>query len=99
MNKSRINQPSDSAETNASTRINVFGFCDLADIGGEKYAASPNVGMLDLVAGLEWVRENIAQFGGDPGNVMIFGEQAAGQISAPAESLPAWRQSRPRRPN
>ena len=59
-------------------RLNIFGYLHLGDIGGEKYAASGNAGMLDLVAGLEWVRDNIAQFGGDPGNVMIFGESGGG---------------------
>jgi para-nitrobenzyl esterase len=59
-------------------RLNIFGYLHLADIGGEKYAASGNAGMLDLVAGLQWVRDNIARFGGDPGNVMIFGESGGG---------------------
>jgi para-nitrobenzyl esterase len=59
-------------------RLNLFGYFHLADIGGEKYAASGNAGMLDLVAGLQWVRDNIERFGGDPGNVMIFGESGGG---------------------
>jgi len=59
-------------------RLNVFGACHLADVGGEKYAASGNAGMLDLVAGLQWAHDNIAFFGGDPGNVMIFGESGGG---------------------
>ena len=50
-------------------RLNVFGYLHLGDIGGEKYAASGNAGMLDLVAGLEWVRDNAEAFGGDPHNV------------------------------
>jgi para-nitrobenzyl esterase len=41
-------------------------------VGGEKFAASGNVGMLDIVAAMEWIRDNIANFGGDPGNVSIF---------------------------
>jgi para-nitrobenzyl esterase len=45
---------------------------------GEKWAASPNVGMLDIVAALEWVRDNISNFGGDPGKVMIFGQSGGG---------------------
>jgi para-nitrobenzyl esterase len=59
-------------------RLNVFGFLNLAEIGGERYAASGNVGMLDNVAVLEWVRDNIANFGGDPGNVMIYGQSGGG---------------------
>ena len=59
-------------------RLNVFGFLDLAEVGGEAFAQSGNVGMLDLVAALGWVRDNIAAFGGDPGNVTVFGESGGG---------------------
>ena len=55
-------------------RLNAFGYLYLADLGGAKYANSSNVGMLDIVAALEWVRGNIANFGGDPANVTIFGQ-------------------------
>jgi para-nitrobenzyl esterase len=59
-------------------RLGAFGFLNLAEIGGEKYAASANVGLLDIVLALEWVRDNIASFGGDPKNVMIFGQSGGG---------------------
>jgi para-nitrobenzyl esterase len=59
-------------------RLNIFGFLHLAEIGGERYAHSGNAGVLDLVAALEWVRDNIGKFGGDPGNVTIFGESGGG---------------------
>ena len=59
-------------------RLNVFGYLYLGAIGGEKYADSGNAGMLDIVLALEWVRDNIARFGGDPGNVTIFGESGGG---------------------
>src|SRR5580658_4378923 len=59
-------------------RLNSFGFLYLADIGGEKYAHASNAGMLDAVAALEWVRDNIANFGGDPANVTIFGQSGGG---------------------
>lgn len=63
-------------------RLNIFGYLYLAEIGGEKYANASNVGMLDIVAALEWVRDNIAAFGGDPGNVTIFGQSGgAGKVS------------------
>jgi para-nitrobenzyl esterase len=63
-------------------RLNVFGYLYLADLGGEKYARSSNIGMLDIVASLEWVRDNIADFGGDPGNVTVFGQSGgAGKVS------------------
>ena len=58
-------------------RLNVLGFLDLSAFG-EKYAASGNVGLLDLVAALQWVKENIAHFGGDAGNVTIFGQSGGG---------------------
>jgi para-nitrobenzyl esterase len=62
-------------------RLNVFGFLYLAGIGGEKYATASNGGMLDIVAALEWVRDNVAAFGGDPGNVTIFGQSGgAGKV-------------------
>ncbi len=58
-------------------RLNVLGYLNLAPYG-ERYANSGIVGMLDLVLGLEWVRDNIARFGGDPANVMIFGQSGGG---------------------
>ncbi len=58
-------------------RLNVLGFLDLSAYG-EKYAHSANNSMLDLVAALEWVQANIANFGGDPGNVTIFGQSGGG---------------------
>lgn len=59
-------------------RLNVLGFLDLSEFGGPAYAESANVGMSDLVAALEWVRDNIAHFGGDPGRVMIYGQSGGG---------------------
>ena len=58
-------------------RLNVYGYLHL-DEYGEQFAGSGNAGMLDLVASLEWVRDNIAEFGGDPDNVLIFGESGGG---------------------
>jgi para-nitrobenzyl esterase len=59
-------------------RLNVFGYLYLGKIGGAKYGDSGNAGMLDCVLALEWVRDNIAHFGGDPNNVTIFGESGGG---------------------
>ena len=59
-------------------RLGVLGYLDLSQIGGPAYANSANVGMVDIVAALEWVRDNIANFGGDPGNIMIFGQSGGG---------------------
>lgn len=58
-------------------RLNVLGFLDLTAYGDE-YAGSSNLGIKDLVASLEWVQENIANFGGDPDNVTIFGQSGGG---------------------
>ena len=58
-------------------RLNVLGFLDLSAFG-EKYAQSGNVGLLDLIAALKWVKNNIDNFGGDPSNVTIFGQSGGG---------------------
>jgi para-nitrobenzyl esterase len=60
-------------------RLGALGFTHFGDIGGSEYAHSGNVGMLDAVEALRWVRENITRFGGDPSRVMIFGESGGGQ--------------------
>jgi para-nitrobenzyl esterase len=63
-------------------RLGALGFLQLGAFGGEEYAASGNVGMLDIVQALEWVRDNIEGFGGDPDRVMIFGSSGgAGKVS------------------
>jgi para-nitrobenzyl esterase len=70
-------------------RLNIFGFLHLADIAGERFAHSGNAGVLDLVAALHWVRDNIAGFGGDPGNVTIFGESGGGGKVSVLLAMPA----------
>lgn len=69
-------------------RLNVLGFLDLSAFG-EKYAQSGNVGLLDLVAALQWVRNNIVQFGGDPDNVTIFGQSGGGGKVSTLMATPA----------
>jgi para-nitrobenzyl esterase len=70
-------------------RLNAFGFTDLSEVLGEPYRFSGNAGMLDIVAALQWVRDNVAQFGGDPGNVTLFGESGGGQKIATLLGMPA----------
>jgi para-nitrobenzyl esterase len=60
-------------------RLNVFGYLHLGDLMGSAYASSGTVGMQDLVLSLQWIRDNIANFGGDPDNVMIMGQSGGGQ--------------------
>jgi para-nitrobenzyl esterase len=63
-------------------RLNSFGFLHFSEIGGAKYAQASNAGMLDAIAALQWVHDNIANFGGDPNNVTIFGQSGgAGKVS------------------
>ncbi|HEY2882952.1 MAG TPA: carboxylesterase family protein [Pirellulales bacterium] len=69
-------------------RLNVFGFLYLKELGGPEFADSGNVGMLDLVLMLKWVRDNIAEFGGDPGNVLIFGQSGGGAKCATLMAMP-----------
>jgi para-nitrobenzyl esterase len=70
-------------------RLNVYGYLNLAQLGGEEYASSANVGMLDLIAVLEWVRDNIATFGGDPRSVTIFGQSGGGGKIIALLAMPA----------
>lgn len=70
-------------------RLNIFGFLYLADLGDERFAQASNVGMLDIVAALEWVRDNIANFGGDPSNVTIFGQSGGGGKVSTLLGMPA----------
>jgi para-nitrobenzyl esterase len=70
-------------------RLNAFGFLYLAKIGGPDYAESGNVGMLDLVLALKWVKVNINEFGGDPNNVTIFGESGGGEKCTTLMEMPS----------
>lgn len=70
-------------------RLNAFGYLFLGRMGGEKYADSGNVGMLDIVLALQWVRANIGSFGGDSSNVTIFGESGGGAKVSTLMAMPA----------
>ncbi len=64
-------------------RLGMMGFIDFSGVeGGDRYPDAPNLGLLDQVAALQWIKENITAFGGDPGNITVFGESAgAGSVS------------------
>lgn len=70
-------------------RLNAFGYLYLAELGGPELAASGNVGQLDLILALQWVRDNIAEFGGDPNRVLIFGQSGGGGKVACLMAMPA----------
>jgi para-nitrobenzyl esterase len=69
-------------------RLGILGFLDLSTFG-EDFADSGNVGMLDVVDALQWVRQNIRGFGGDPKNVTVFGESGGGAKTSTLLAMPA----------
>ena len=74
----RLSRRGDVVVVTLNHRLNVFGYGFLAKLARPTFADSGNVGMLDLVLALRWVRDNIAEFGGDPGRVMLFGQSGGG---------------------
>src|SRR5262249_21765048 len=72
-----ISRKGDVVLVSVNHRLNVLGFLDLSEYG-EKYTSSANASFYDLVAALQWVKDNIASFGGDPNNVTIFGQSGGG---------------------
>lgn len=72
-----LSRSGDVVVVSVNHRLNVFGYLDLSAYG-EKYKDSVNVGIRDIVASLEWIQDNIEGFGGDPGNVTVFGQSGGG---------------------
>jgi para-nitrobenzyl esterase len=70
-------------------RLNLFGYMHLGDLMGDAYKSSGTAGMQDLVLSLEWIRDNIAEFGGNPGNVMIMGQSGGGAKVSILMSMPS----------
>ncbi|HEU5031788.1 MAG TPA: carboxylesterase family protein [Spirillospora sp.] len=70
-------------------RLGFLGFCALDAVAGESFDGSGVAGLLDLVQALEWVRDNVAAFGGDPGNVTVFGQSGGGMKVATLMAMPA----------
>ncbi|HEX5007566.1 MAG TPA: carboxylesterase family protein, partial [Hyphomonadaceae bacterium] len=75
----RVARRGDVVVATINHRLNVFGHCYLGGVLGDEFQQSGNVGYLDLIASMKWVRENIAGFGGDPNNVMIYGQSGGGR--------------------
>jgi para-nitrobenzyl esterase len=69
-------------------RLGLLGYLYLTDVAGEAYAGSGNQGMSDILLALAWTRRNIAAFGGDPDNIMIFGESGGGAKTAALYAMP-----------
>jgi para-nitrobenzyl esterase len=88
-NGANLARRGDAVVVTLNHRLSVFGHLYLADLGGERYAGSGMAGMLDIVLALEWVRDNIAAFGGDPGNVTVFGESGGGRKVSVLLGMPA----------
>ena len=72
-------------------RRNIVGHLDLSAVGGARFAHSGNAGVLDLVQALQWVRDHAARFGGDPGNVTLFGQSGGGGKVSALLTMPAAR--------
>ena len=70
-------------------RLGLLGFLYLDELAGDPYVGSGNNGVLDLVDGLRWVQQNIAAFGGDPGNVLVFGESGGGAKTSCLYAMPS----------
>lgn len=85
----RFSEHGDVVVVTINYRLGVFGFLHLEDIFGDEYAGSGLAGILDQVAALEWVRDNIAAFGGDPDCVTIFGESAGAMSIGTLLGLPS----------
>ena len=80
---SRLARRNDVVVVAVNHRLNIFGHLDLSSLGDQRFAQSGNAGVLDLLSALEWVRAHAERFGGDPGNVTIFGQSGGGgKVSA-----------------
>ena len=88
---SRLARRGDVVVINVNQRLNIFGHLDLSSIAPSTFARSGNAGTLDMVAALEWVRDNAAAFGGDPDNVTIFGESGGGGKVSVLLAMPSAR--------
>jgi para-nitrobenzyl esterase len=84
----RLSQRGNVVVVTVNHRLNAFGHLYLGELGGPELADSGNAGIIDLVLALRWVRDNIAEFGGNAGNVTIFGQSGGGAKSATLMAMP-----------
>jgi para-nitrobenzyl esterase len=84
----RLCRRGDVVVVSVNHRLNAFGYLYLARFGGSELADSGNVGQLDLILALQWVRDNIAEFGGDPNRVMVLGQSGGGAKIATLMATP-----------
>jgi para-nitrobenzyl esterase len=82
-------QHQDVVVVSVNHRLNVLGYLYLGDLHGPEFQAAANVGQLDLVAALQWVHDNISAFGGDPDNVLIFGQSGGGAKVSTLLAMPS----------
>lgn len=74
----RLARRGDVVVVSVNHRLNLFGYLYLEGLGGADFADAANAGQLDIIAALRWVKDNIEEFGGDAGNVTVFGESGGG---------------------
>lgn len=86
---SNLARENDVVVVQSNHRLGIMGYLFLADVLGEPYASSANPGMLDIVAALEWTKRNIEAFGGDPSNVMVWGESGGGAKTSCIYAMPS----------
>ncbi|WNO54819.1 carboxylesterase/lipase family protein [Stakelama saccharophila] len=84
----RLAAHGDAVVVTVNHRLNALGYCYLARLD-PRFSDSGNVGQLDLILALKWVRENIAAFGGDPNRVLVFGQSGGGAKIATMMGMPA----------
>ena len=84
----RLARAGDAVVVTINHRLNIFGFTSLAESFGSEFAGSSAAGLLDVIAALQWVRNNIDRFGGDPNLVTIFGQSGGGRKVATLMAMP-----------
>ena len=80
---------SDSVVISVNHRLGALGYLHLAEFGGDRFASSGTVGMQDIVAALEWVRDNVEAFGGDPSRVLVYGQSGGGAKTSTLMAMPS----------